>query len=132
MEGWRRLWLMMEAEKGAYAAYIAMKIVLAIVVGILMGVATLILGVIIAIPSIGLGLLAVISGKHAGMTWNVHTIALAVVIGCVLLAVFLFLVSLIYVPAIVFFPAYSIHFFAGRYPPLRAVLYSTPTGAPAG
>ena len=130
MEGWRRLWMMMGAEKGAYVAYIAMKIVLAIVVGILMGVATLILGLIIAIPSVGLGLLAVITGKHAGLTWNIHTITLAVVIGCVLLAVFLYLVSLIYVPAIVFFPAYSIHFFAGRYPQLRAALYPAQPGAP--
>jgi hypothetical protein len=124
MEGWRRLWLMMKAEKGAYLAYVVMKIVLAIVVGILMGIATLILGLIFVIPSIGLGILAVITGKSAGLTWNAHTIALAVVVGCVLLAVFLYLVALIYVPAIVFFPAYSIHFFAGRYPRLQAVLYA--------
>jgi hypothetical protein len=125
MQGWRRLWQMMGLEKGAYLAYVVMKIVLAIVAGILMGIATLILGLIVAIPSIGLGLLAVITGKTAGLTWNVHTIALAVVIGCALLAVFLYLVALIYVPAIVFFPAYSIHFFAARYPPLQAALHTT-------
>ena len=51
------------------------------------------------------------------------TIALAVVIGCVLLACFLYLVALISVPAIVFFPAYSIYFFAARYPQLSAVMY---------
>jgi hypothetical protein len=33
-------------------------------------------------------------------------------------------VALISVPAIVFFPAYSIHFFAERYPALRAALNS--------
>jgi len=124
MEGWRRLWPMIKVEKGAYAAYIAMKIVLALVAAILIGMATLILGLIITIPSIGLGMLAVLTGKAAGLTWNAHTIALAVVIVCILLAVFLYVVSLIYVPAIVFFPAYSIHFFAGRYPRLGAVLYS--------
>jgi hypothetical protein len=129
-DGWLRLWQMMKVEKGAYVAYIVMKIVLAIVVGILMGVATLILGLIIAVPSIGLALLAVIGGKTAGLTWNVHTIALAIVIGCVLLAIFLYLVALIYVPAIVFFPAYSIHFFAARYPQLRAVLYPVSTAPP--
>lgn len=127
MEGWRRLWLMMGAEKGAYLAYVVMKIVLAVAAGILMGVATLILGLILVIPSIGLGLLAVITGHNAGLTWNAHTIALAVVIGCILLAVFLYLVALIYVPAIVFFPAYSIHFFAGRYPRLQGLLYSAPS-----
>ena len=134
MEGWRRLWQMMKAEKGAYAAYIGMKIVLAIVVGILMGIATLILGVIIAVPSIAFGVLAVLTGKSAGLTWNADTIALAVIVGCILLAIFLYLASLIYVPAIVFFPAYSIYFFAARYPQLSAALYpGSPTpGVQAG
>ncbi len=127
-EGWRRLWPMMKAEKGAYAVYIVMKIVLTLVATVLVGIATVILGLIIAIPSLGLGLLAVLTGKSAGLTWNVHTIALAVLIGCVLLAVFFYVVSLIYVPAIVFFPAYSIHFFAGRYPRLSAALYTAPRG----
>lgn len=130
MEGWRRLWAMMKLDKGAYAAYVVMKIVLAIVAGILMGVATLMLGVIIAVPSIALGILAVITGKTAALTWNTHTIALAIGIGSVLLVVFLYLVSLIYVPAIVFFPAYSIHFFAARYPRLQAALYSAPSAPP--
>ena len=81
-----------------------MKIVLAFVAAILIGIATLILGVILVIPSIALGILAVLTGKTAGLTWNPHTIALAVVVGCILLAIFLYLVSLISVPAIVFFP----------------------------
>lgn len=131
MAGWRRLWAMMQLEKGAYVAYVVMKIVLAIVVGILMSIATLILGLIIAAPSIVLGTLAVITGKTAGLTWNAHTIALAIGIGSVLLVVFLYLLALIYVPAIVFFPAFSIHFFAARYPRLQAVLY-TPLPAPPG
>jgi len=123
MEGWRRLWAMMKAETGAYAAYVGMKIVLAIVVGLIIGIATLILGLIFVIPTAGLSILAVITGKTAGLTWNAHTITLAVVIGCILLATFLYLVSLISVPAIVFFPAYSMYFFASRYPRLAAALY---------
>jgi len=124
MEGWRRLWPMMKAEKEAFAAYLAMKIVLGLVAAILIGIATLILGVMIAIPGIGLGIMAVLTGKTAGLTWNAQTIALAAGIAGASLALFLYLVSLIYVPAIVFFPAYSVHFFAGRYPRLSAVLYS--------
>ena len=123
MEGWRRLWRMMKAEQGAYAAYIGMKIVLAIVASVFIAIATAILGVMIAIPSIGLGLLALLTGKAAGLTWNASTITLAVVVGCILLGAFLFLVSLLSVPVIVFFPAYSMYFFAGRYPQLAAVLY---------
>jgi hypothetical protein len=122
-EGWRRLWRMIAAEKGAYVGYIAMKIVLAIVVGILIAFATLILGIFFVVPSVGLGLVAIVTGKAAGLTWNVHTIALVITIGAILLAIFLYLVSLVAVPAIVFFPAYSIYFFAGRYPQLGAVVY---------
>jgi MFS family permease len=126
LEGWRRLWSMMQAEMGAYVSYIVMKIVLAIVAAILIGIATALLALIIAVPSVALALIAVITGKSAGLTWNVYTITLAVVIGCILLAIFFFIVSLIYVPAIVFFPAYSLYFFAGRYPQLSAVLYAAP------
>jgi hypothetical protein len=130
MEGWRRLWWMIKAEKGGFAAYIGMKIVMAIGAGIVVGIATLILGLIIAIPTVGLSIIAVLTGKTAGLTWNAYTITLAVVVGCVLLALFLYVIALISVPVIVFFPAYSIYFFAARYPRLSAVLYPAPP-APA-
>jgi hypothetical protein len=126
MEGWRRLWWMMKAEKARYAGYIGMKIVMAIAAGIVVGIAALILGLIIAIPTVGLSIIAIITGKTAGLTWNAYTITLAVVVGCVLLAGFLYVIALISVPVIVFFPAYSIYFFAARYPALSAVLYPAP------
>lgn len=122
-EGWQRLWPMMAAEKGQYAAYIGLKIAMAIGAGIVIGIATVILGLIIAIPTVGLSILAVITGKTAGLTWNAYTITLAIVVGSILLAVFMYLIALISVPVIVFFPAYSIYFFAARYRPLSAVLY---------
>lgn len=128
-EGWRRLWRMLKAEKGGYAGYVAMKIVLAIAAAITVGVATLILALIFVIPTALLAIVAVLTGKTAGMTWNVYTITVAVVVGCILLAIFLYLVALISVPVIVFFPAYAIYFFAARYPALSAVLYPVPAGA---
>jgi hypothetical protein len=127
MEGWRRLWHMMGADKGAYVIYLVMKMVLAFVAAILVGIATLILGLVVAIPSVIFGLLAVITGKSAGLSWNANTITLAVVVGCLLLGFFFYLVSLVSVPVIVFFPAYSIYFFAGRYPRLSAALYPAPS-----
>jgi hypothetical protein len=130
LEGWRRLWPMIQAEMGGYAGYLGMKIIMAIGAGIVIGIATLILGLFIALPTIGLSILAVLTGKSAGLTWNVYTITLALVIGCVLLAIFLYLVALISVPVVVFFPAYSIYFFAARYPGLSAVLYSAPAVSP--
>jgi len=123
IEGWRRLWPMIKAEMGGYAGYIGMKIVMAIGAGIVVGIATLILGLVIAIPTVGLSIVAVLTGKSAGLTWNAYTITLAIVVGSILLALFLYLIALISVPVIVFFPAYSIYFFAARYPALSAVLY---------
>ncbi len=130
-EGWRRLWGMIKAEKGVYAGYLGMKIVMAIGAAVMVGIAAMILGLVIAIPTIGLSILAVLTGKSAGLTWNAFTITLAVVVGSILLAGFLYLVSLLSVPVIVFFPAYSIYFFAARYPALAAVLYQAPP-APTG
>ncbi len=130
IEGWRRLWPMMKAEKGSYAGYLGMKILMAIGAGIVVGIATLILGLIIAIPTVGLSILAVLTGQSAGLTWNAYTITLAIVVGSVLLAIFLYLIALISVPFVVFFPAYSIYFLAGRYRQLSAALYPAPPVAP--
>jgi uncharacterized membrane protein len=131
IEGWRRLWAMMKAEKGGYAGYIGMKIVLAVGAAILLGIVGFIIALIILIPAAGVAVAAVLGGKAAGLGWTVTTISLAVVAGCVLLAIFLSITSLIAVPAIVFFPAYSIYFFAARYPALSASLYPAPPVPPA-
>jgi len=130
LEGWRRLWAMMKAEKSSYAGYIGMKIVLAIVVGIILGIVGFIIGLIILIPAAGVAVAAVLGGKAAGLGWTAATITLAVVAGSVLLAVFLFVMALISVPVIVFFPAYSIYFFAARYPALSSALYPAPPAPP--
>jgi hypothetical protein len=121
-EGWRRLWRMMEVEKTAYATYIIMKIVLAIVAGVLIAVAAVIVSLIYVVPTAALAVIAILEGKAAGLTWAPDTIALAAIVGLILLAGFLYFVSLISVPAIVFFPAFSIYFFADRYPRLAAAL----------
>jgi len=126
MEGWRRLWAMIKAEKGGYAGYIGMKIVLAVGAAIILGVIGFMIALIILIPAAGVAVAAVLGGKAAGLGWTAATISLAVVAGCVLLVIFLLVTSLISVPAIVFFPAYSMHFFAARYPALHAVLYPVP------
>jgi hypothetical protein len=126
IEGWRRLWAMIEVEKGSYAGYIGMKIVMAIGAAIVIAIASVILLLVIGIPVGALGLAAVLTGKTAGLTWNVQTITLAVVAGCIVFALFFYLIALISVPAIVFFPAYSIYFFAGRYPALGAVMHPAP------
>jgi len=125
--GWRRLWSWLKAEKGGYAGYIGMKIVLAIAAGILLGIITLIVFVLLLIPIGGLGVGAVLGGKAAGLTWNLYTITLAIVAGCIAIAVLMCALALISVPTIVFFPAYSIYFFAPRYAPLASLLWPQPS-----
>jgi hypothetical protein len=131
IEGWKRLLPMIGAEKGPYAAYIGMKIVMAIAAGVAVGIVAVILGLLIAIPAVGVGLIAAITGQSAGLTWNPYTITIAVVVGTGLLGIFFYLVSLVSVPVMVFFPAYSIYFFAARYRPLQGVLYPAQASAPA-
>lgn len=126
MQGWRSLWSWLKREKGSYAGYIGMKIVLAIGAGIVVGIAALIIFLALLIPIGGAGVLAVLAGKAAGLNWTFYTIALVVIAGCSILAVLMFVGSMISVPAIVFFPAYSIYFFAPRYPALAALLWPPP------
>ena len=126
IEGWRRLWMWLKAEKGGYAGYIAMKIGLAIAAGIALTIIAAIVFLVLLIPVGGVGVIAVLAGKAAGLTWDVYTITLAVVVGCIVLAALIFVFSLISVPAIVFFPAYAIYFLAARYPALAALLSPRP------
>lgn len=125
-EGWRRLLQMMKSETGGYAGYAGMKLVMAIGAGVAVGIVSAIVFVILLIPFGGFGAIAILVGKAGGLTWTAYTITLAVVIGAIFLCLMLYAISLVSVPVIVFFPAYSIYFFAARYAPLSAVLYPAP------
>jgi len=127
VEGWSRLWPMMKAEKGGYAGYVGMKIVLALAAAIVLGIISIILILVLLIPVGGVGVFAVLGGRAAGLTGNPLTIAIAVVCGLIILLVLILLSALVSVPAVVFFPAYSIYFFADRYEPLRLALYPPPS-----
>jgi hypothetical protein len=126
IEGWRRLWPQIKAEKGSYAGYIGMKVVLAIAAAVVLGIISTIVMLLFLIPVGGLGAVAVIAGMAAGLGLNLYTITLAVVAGCVAIFFILYLLSLVSVPAAVFFPAYAIYFFAARYPALDALLHPAP------
>jgi hypothetical protein len=129
-EGWRRLWVMLQSEKGSYAGYGGMKFVLAIGAAVAVGILAIIIVILLLIPFGGIGAIAVIAGKAAGFSWNVFTITAAIVAGSIFLLIVFYAVSLISVPAIVFFPAYSIYFFAARYPNLARVMYPAPSSSP--
>jgi hypothetical protein len=122
-QAWGRLLPMLSAEKGPYFGYVLMKILMALGVGIVLGIITTIVILVTLIPIGGLSALFVLAGRAAGFGWNLYTITAAVVVGCVVLAAIVYVISVISVPATVFFPAYSIYFFASRYPALGAMLH---------
>ena len=122
LEGWRRLWAMMDSEKGRYAGYVGMKLVLSIAAFILSGIAALLVILAILVP-VGIpAFIAFLVARAAGIGWNVLTLGLAIAVGTAALATCVYAVLLINVPFAVFFPAYSIYFFAARYPPLNAIM----------
>lgn len=122
-QAWARLLPQLDSEKAPYFGYVVMKIVMTLGVGIVVGIITTIVILVTLIPIGGLGALFVFAGKAAGFSWNLYTITFAVVVGCIVLALILYVVSVISVPAMVFFPAYSIYFFASRYPALDALIH---------
>ena len=121
-DGWSRLLAMMRPEPGKYVVYLLLKLVLAIAAGILFSIAAIIPAIAVAVPAI----ILVLVGKAAGLGWTVMTISLAVILGTVLLLILIYLIALVSAPATVFFPAYSIYFFASRYPNLDALLHPAP------
>jgi len=120
--GWHRLLAMIAPEKGRYAVYLLLKLVLSIAAAILFGIIAIIPAIFIFVPAV----IAVIAGRAAGMGWNVTTISLAIILGAMLLLLLIYLIALVSVPATVFFPAYAIHFLAARYPSLEALLHPAP------
>jgi hypothetical protein len=130
-EGWQRLLPMLRAEKGSYVGYLLLKIVMAIGVGIILGIIATFVILMALIPLGGFGALAVLAGKAVGLQWNVFTITLAVVAASIVLAIFCYLIALVAVPAVVFFPAYSIYFLASRYPALGMALHSAAPPIPS-
>lgn len=130
-DAWSRLLNMAKAEKGSYVFYMVMKAVLSVAAFVVFGIVALIIVLICAIPVGAAAAAIILLGKSAGLMWNAYTITLAVLAGMVALLVLLYVMSLILVPVIVFFPAYSIYFFASRYPALDALLHPPAPSAPS-
>ena len=121
-DGWHRLLAMIRPEKGRFALYLLLKLVLSIAAAILFGIIAIIPALFVIVP----GVIAVVAGHAAGLGWNVTTISLAIIFGTLLVLLLIYLIALVSVPATVFFPAYALHFFAARYPSLDALLNPAP------
>lgn len=129
-EAWRKVWAMVKNEPGSTAGYVGMKIVLSIAAGIIFGIIILIAILVLIIPVGGLGVVSVLAGKAAGLTFTPATITLIVGAAIVVIGLILFVVSVISAPVSVFFPAYGLYFFAGRYQPLHDRLFPPPPPGP--
>jgi hypothetical protein len=106
--------------------------VLAIASAIIFGVLSLILVLIVTVPVVIVVVIAAIAGQgYAAWVWNPYTLTALVLVGCIALAVMMFLVALVHAPATAFFTAYAMHFFAPRYLPLGAALHPSPPPLPS-
>jgi hypothetical protein len=119
VEGWSRLLRMMQEDKAAYAGYIGMKIVLSIGGSIALFVVILGVTLVLLIPFGGFGLAGFLLARALGFTWNLFTLTVTILFGAVAASALIYTIALASVPLAVFFPSYSIHFFADRYEPLR-------------
>jgi hypothetical protein len=122
-DGWHRLLAMIRQEKGRYAVYLLLKLVLSIAAGILFTIIAIIPALFVFVPAA----VAVVAGHAAGLGWSVTTISLAIIFGTLLLLLLIYLIALVCVPATVFFPAYAMYFLASRYPNLDMLLNPAPT-----
>jgi hypothetical protein len=122
-DGWHRLLAMIRPEKGRFAVYLLLKLVLSIAATILFTIIAIIPALFVVVPAV----VAVVAGKAAGLGWSVATISLAIILGTMLMLLLIYLIALVSVPATVFFPAYALYFLAARYPNLDALLNPAPT-----
>jgi hypothetical protein len=124
-EGWGRLLSRIKAEPINYAGYILLKIVLAIAALMAFIILMVILAVIVAIPAAIAVAAGVVAFKAAA--GNILAIGIAIALASVIaVPVIVYCVGFAGAPITVFFPAYSIYFFASRYKPLYDELYRQP------
>jgi hypothetical protein len=124
-QAWDRFKVILLAQKGSFAGYIGMKILLAMAVGVVFALIDFILILILVVPVILAAVVLGITLPTAGPA----VLALAIMAGLALAAVFVVLIAFISVPAAIFFQAYTLHFFGSRYWPLGRLLWPAPAEA---
>jgi hypothetical protein len=126
-DGWRRLWPQIKAEPTSFMGYILLKIVMAIAAAVALAIGLVIAVIVALIPAgivagIGFFIFKTIGG-------GIPAIAALVALGIVfLLPAIIYCIGFVGAPISVFFPAYSMQFFASRYAPLYKELYPQPSG----
>ena len=124
--GFRRVLRAVCEEKGAFAGYIGMKVVLRIGAMFFLGIIIIALLIAFAIP-VGIVIYFLVTATKAGtLIWSFGNIVLAVIAGIIVFICFMYAVGVAGSPITAFFPSYSLYFFAGRYPLLEQILFPPP------
>ena len=122
LDAWGRLLPMLRADVGGYLVYVLMKFILAIVSAVVFGILNIIVTLHLLLPVGILGGVLFLLGKLIGLTWSPWLTGLTGLMGLVGAAVIIYAVAFVSTPAMVFFQAYTLHFFGSRYPLLRNIL----------
>lgn len=116
-------------QKGSFAGYIGMKIVLTLGAGIVFGIGTFIIVMPVVLVIAIAAVVSILVGASAGLTWTPVTIAFAVALGANAVLGISILVLFGHTPVAAFFPGYALLYFAGRYAPLHDRLFPPPPPA---
>ena len=64
------------------------------------------------------------------LAYSFRSSPVAIIAGCIAVLALIFGIITLSAPSVVFFPAYSIYFFADRYPALHKLIYPPPPPEP--
>jgi hypothetical protein len=129
VDGWRRAWPLIRAEGKRYTGFYALKIVLRIAAGVLMGIAVVVFVLLLLIPVV-IGAVVMVGALKGSGGAGALAGTLLVLAALYIAAVAICGVLLAGTPVAVFFTSYTLQFFGWRYMPLRALLYPEPPPIP--
>jgi hypothetical protein len=126
-DAWSAVWRVVVSEPGAWAAYMALKLLSAFFAGIAFAIVFVIAmipaGIVVGIPAAILIVLGIVVLKMGSLLGGIILCCIAALL---LAAAFFCVFLLITAPISVFFASYALYFFGGRYPKLAALLWPQP------
>ena len=121
-EAWAALLRMMKAQPGSFAAYLGMKLVLYIAMGILLTVCMIIVVLILMVPTVIVAV-AVAASLKGGATLTAGVFGAMMISALMVIGILFCVLLLATAPFSAFFASYSLYFMGGRYPKLGAILW---------
>lgn len=125
VEAWRVYKPILQQAKASAAGYLGMKILLAIGLGILVGIISLFILFLLLVPTVGFGLL-IVGIMATGKLGVVIGILLAIVGGTIFIGLMFFASGMLSVPLAVFFQSYALYYVGSRYQRLGELLWPAP------